>query len=107
MVQRSPSHFATGTFYWAHVSNTSVVHGTALIESPPTLQHEKMCVIDEAVAFMGGLDLCFGRWDTPQHIVVDDADDPGERIWPGTCLSAHLSNGQLIRLVGKDYSNPR
>lgn len=41
-VQRSPSHFATGTFYWSH--------------------HEKMCVIDEVTAFMGGVDLCFGRW---------------------------------------------
>ncbi len=37
-VQRSPSHFQTGTFYWAH--------------------HEKLCVIDETIAFMGGLDLC-------------------------------------------------
>lgn len=25
------------------------------------LQHEKMCVIDQTIAFMGGLDLCFGR----------------------------------------------
>jgi phospholipase D1/2 len=40
-VQRSPSHFQTGTFYWAH--------------------HEKLCVIDETIAFMGGLDACFGR----------------------------------------------
>lgn len=24
-------------------------------------QHEKMCVIDETIGFMGGLDLCFGR----------------------------------------------
>uniref|UniRef100_A0A8H7XQ51 Phospholipase n=1 Tax=Psilocybe cubensis TaxID=181762 RepID=A0A8H7XQ51_PSICU len=71
MVQRSPSHFQTGTFYWAH--------------------HEKMCVIDQTIAFMGGLDLCFGRWDTPQHVLTDDtADTDREEIWPG-----------------KDYSNPR
>ncbi|TFK81830.1 phospholipase D [Polyporus arcularius HHB13444] len=73
MVQRSPSHFQTGTFYWAH--------------------HEKLCVIDQAIAFMGGLDHCFGRWDTPQHVLVDDPDpgpDGPEYIWPG-----------------KDYSNPR
>ncbi|TFY61283.1 hypothetical protein EVJ58_g4601 [Rhodofomes roseus] len=73
MVQRSPSHFQTGTFYWAH--------------------HEKMCVIDQAIAFMGGLDLCFGRWDTPQHVIIDDPEgmqDSAEQIWPG-----------------KDYSNPR
>ncbi|KAF9649936.1 phospholipase D [Thelephora ganbajun] len=74
MVQRSPSHFQTGTFYWAH--------------------HEKLCVIDQAIAFMGGLDMCFGRWDTPQHVLVDDPDtldfEVSEQIWPG-----------------KDYSNPR
>ncbi|KAJ6557347.1 phospholipase D [Mycena vulgaris] len=72
LVQRSPSHFQTGTFYWAH--------------------HEKMCVIDQTIAFMGGLDLCFGRWDTPQHVIIDDVDEGGEHseIWPG-----------------KDYSNPR
>ncbi|KAF8964181.1 hypothetical protein BDZ97DRAFT_1731107 [Flammula alnicola] len=71
LVQRSPSHFQTGTFYWAH--------------------HEKMCVIDQTIAFMGGLDLCFGRWDTPQHVLTDDAADTDRsEIWPG-----------------KDYSNPR
>jgi len=37
---------------------------------------------------MGGIDLCFGRWDTPQHTLVDEFE--GEQIWPG-----------------KDYSNPR
>lgn len=51
-VQRSPSHFQTGTFYWAH--------------------HEKLCVIDETIAFMGGLDLCFGRWDTSSHVLTDN-----------------------------------
>ncbi|KAF9454771.1 phospholipase D [Macrolepiota fuliginosa MF-IS2] len=71
MVQRSPSHFQTGTFYWAH--------------------HEKVCVIDQAIGFMGGIDLCFGRWDTPQHVLVDDVDGTDRpEIWPG-----------------KDYSNPR
>ncbi|KAI5121406.1 hypothetical protein M0805_003178 [Coniferiporia weirii] len=73
MVQRSPSHFQTGTFYWAH--------------------HEKLCVIDEAIAFTGGVDLCFGRWDTPQHVLIDDPDPSDEnatQIWPG-----------------KDYSNAR
>ncbi|KAJ1309919.1 hypothetical protein OPQ81_006678 [Rhizoctonia solani] len=74
MVQRSPSHFATGTFYWAH--------------------HEKLCVIDEAIAFLGGLDMCFGRWDTAQHVLIDDGEPHGppgsEQIW-----------------IGKDYSNAR
>jgi phospholipase D1/2 len=58
MVQRSPSHLQTGTLYWAHVSPVSSDH-----KFPETKvgQHEKMCVIDRTIAFMGGLDLCFGR----------------------------------------------
>jgi len=39
------------TFYWAH--------------------HEKLIVIDYQVAFIGGLDLCFGRWDAHQHTMAD------------------------------------
>lgn len=55
------------------------------------MQHEKMCVIDEVIAFMGGLDLCFGRWDTAQHVLVDDGDLTGpegsEYVWPGMSCS--------------------
>lgn len=39
------------TFYWAH--------------------HEKFIVVDFALAFIGGLDLCFGRWDNRQHPLAD------------------------------------
>ena len=80
-VQRSPNQFRQNTFFWAH--------------------HEKLCLIDHMVAFIGGIDLCFGRWDTPQHTVSDDkvtGFEPSEgpkdadhcQLWPG-----------------KDYSNPR
>jgi phospholipase D1/2 len=80
-VQRSPNQIRQNTFFWAH--------------------HEKICVIDHTIAFCGGVDLCFGRWDTPQHTVVDDKltgfeldDTPKDadhcQLWPG-----------------KDYSNPR
>ncbi|OAD74703.1 hypothetical protein PHYBLDRAFT_111269, partial [Phycomyces blakesleeanus NRRL 1555(-)] len=58
--------------------------------------HEKICVIDNEIAFIGGIDLCFGRWDTPAHSLVDDndpslkPDNTRPQMWPG-----------------KDYSNPR
>lgn len=26
--------------------------------------HEKLCLVDGRVSFMGGLDMCFGRYDT-------------------------------------------
>ena len=80
-VQRSPNQIRQNTFFWAH--------------------HEKLCIVDYTIAFVGGIDLCFGRWDTPQHTVVDDkltgfelSDTPKDadhcQLWPG-----------------KDYSNPR
>ncbi|KAG0233301.1 hypothetical protein B0O80DRAFT_398425 [Mortierella sp. GBAus27b] len=51
--------------------------------------HEKLVVVDNMIAFVGGLDLCFGRWDTPEHTLIDNEDSIGHR-WPG-----------------QDYSNPR
>jgi phosphatidylserine/phosphatidylglycerophosphate/cardiolipin synthase-like enzyme/membrane protein DedA with SNARE-associated domain len=42
-------------------------------------QHQKIVVIDDAVAFVGGIDLTVRRWDTPEHA----ADDP-RRVAYGT-----------------------
>lgn len=33
--------------------------------------HQKFVVLDDAVAFSGGLDITRGRWDTPQHFAHD------------------------------------
>ncbi|KAG5447459.1 Phospholipase [Clonorchis sinensis] len=33
--------------------------------------HEKMVSVDQSVVFMGGIDLCFGRWDTVDHRLQD------------------------------------
>ncbi|SEO56173.1 VTT domain-containing protein [Nitrosovibrio sp. Nv6] len=33
--------------------------------------HQKIVVVDDQVAFAGGLDLTLGRWDTPQHAPRD------------------------------------
>ena len=32
--------------------------------------HEKCVVVDQSIAFIGGIDLCYGRWDTPAHRFV-------------------------------------
>ncbi|KAI9696723.1 MAG: hypothetical protein M1836_005085 [Candelina mexicana] len=52
------------TFYWAH--------------------HEKFIVIDYNLAFIGGLDLCFGRWDSRQHPLSDvHPDGIQNEVFPG------------------------
>ncbi|CAD6590007.1 MAG: hypothetical protein ASARMPRED_004515 [Alectoria sarmentosa] len=53
--------------------------------------HEKLCLIDGKIAFMGGLDLCYGRWDTNQHPIAD----------------CHPSNLDDIVFPGQDYNNAR
>ncbi|KAL9235011.1 hypothetical protein vseg_009814 [Gypsophila vaccaria] len=65
-VLRYPDHLAARIYYWSH--------------------HEKIVVVDNQICFIGGLDLCFGRYDTVEHRV----GDLPTKIWPG-----------------KDYYNPR
>ncbi|KAJ6619535.1 hypothetical protein B0H10DRAFT_2026156 [Mycena sp. CBHHK59/15] len=83
MVQRSPSHFQTGTFYWAHV-RCHCFHG----RSRSLLR----TVLHPAPLYATQLSVNASRWDTPQHVIIDDVDPGSEQseIWPG-----------------KDYSNPR
>jgi phospholipase D1/2 len=59
------------TFYWAH--------------------HEKFIVIDYDLAFIGGLDLCYGRWDVRQHLLAD----------------VHPSGVQNEVFPGQDFNNNR
>ncbi|GAO14709.1 hypothetical protein UVI_02028770 [Ustilaginoidea virens] len=80
-VQRSPNQFKKNQFFFAH--------------------HEKICVVDHDVAFLGGVDLCFGRWDCPQHPIVDDKPTGFET----TEQPKDAEHCQLF--PGKDYSNPR
>lgn len=46
-ILRHPDHFFNGVFLWSH--------------------HEKLVIIDQTVAFLGGIDLCYGRWDDENH----------------------------------------
>lgn len=42
--------------------------------------HEKMVLIDNTVAYMGGLDICFGRMDNQKHLLHDNDE---KEFWPG------------------------
>src|SRR5688500_2667433 len=47
--------------------------------------HSKIVVIDDNLAFTGGLDLAKGRWDTPEH----RAEDPRRADFNGAFLPPH------------------
>lgn len=55
--------------------------------------HQKMVCVDETIAFVGGIDLTAGRWDTPQHPAQSSlrAKPSGERYAPVHDLQAVLS----------------
>lgn len=53
--------------------------------------HEKVVVVDNHFAAIGGLDLCFGRWDTPNHPLAD----------------VHPTHFGLTLFPGQDYNNAR
>ena len=45
--------------------------------------HEKLVIIDQKIAFVGGLDLCWGRYDTNQHPVVEEKNKYNTYYYPG------------------------
>ncbi|XP_012316011.1 phospholipase D2 isoform X3 [Aotus nancymaae] len=72
--------------------------------------HEKLLVVDQVVAFLGGLDLAYGRWDD-LHYRLTDLGDSSESAasqpptpCPDSSVTPDLSHNQFFWL-GKDYSN--
>ena len=45
--------------------------------------HEKLVIIDQKIAFVGGLDLCWGRYDTNKHPIVEEENKTHKYYYPG------------------------
>ena len=45
--------------------------------------HEKLVIIDQIIGYVGGLDLCWGRWDTHDHPIFEKKNDKDEYNFPG------------------------
>jgi phospholipase D1/2 len=45
-------------------------------------QHQKIVLIDDAVAFVGGIDLTLRRWDTPEHLAHDPRRTANGKPYP-------------------------
>ncbi|XP_014897581.1 phospholipase D1 [Poecilia latipinna] len=105
-VMRHPDHVSSAVVLWAH--------------------HEKMVAIDQTVAFVGGLDLAFGRWDDreyrladlgqaemlngdtgehPNKDVTDNGVADGQNAGNQTKQDPTNLAGNTKLWLGKDYSN--
>ena len=45
--------------------------------------HEKLVIIDQIIGYVGGLDLCWGRWDTHAHPIYEKINDEQKYNFPG------------------------
>jgi len=65
-------------------------------------QHQKVVVVDDAVAFVGGIDLTKCRWDSPLHRARDPlrVDPNGEPYAPFHDVQA-LVDGEAARALGQ------
>jgi phospholipase D1/2 len=65
-------------------------------------QHQKIVVVDDAVAFCGGFDLSKWRWDTQQHRVDDDCRvDPEGKSYPPFHDVQMLVDGHAAAALGE------
>ena len=64
--------------------------------------HEKLVVVDDAVAFCGGLDLTIRRWDTTAHRVVEpERKDPGGQAYAPFHDAQLLVDGETAARLGE------
>lgn len=63
--------------------------------------HQKIVVIDDAMAFVGGFDLTVRRWDTCAHAAHDDRRRCGDVAYPPFHDTMMAVDGEAARELGK------
>lgn len=85
-VLRHPDHASAGVLLWAH--------------------HEKLVIVDQTYAFVGGIDLCYGRWDDAKHRLLDLGSVSSQQATQGlgrtkitSSQPAGFANASLLQLA--------
>ncbi len=69
---------------------------------PGASHHQKIVVIDDAVAFVGGIDLTKNRWDTPEHAADDERRrSPDGKPYPPFHDMQMMIDGEAAAGVGE------
>ena len=102
-----------------HPNITVLLHpdGCDVIRHITTLRrwthHEKIVVVDQSIAFIGGIDLAFGRWDNHKHELKDNypihpciKDKECSCGKPEGKPQQDAITERYQCWVGKDYGNP-
>ncbi|KAM4887513.1 phospholipase D1 isoform 2-T3 [Thomomys bottae] len=81
-VMRHPDHVSSSVYLWAH--------------------HEKLVIIDQSIAFVGGIDLAYGRWDDHEHRLTDVGSV--KRVTSGSLTAAVTGSMNSLNLQGRTGS---
>lgn len=88
-VMRHPDHVSSSVYLWAH--------------------HEKLVIIDQSVAFVGGIDLAYGRWDDNEHRLTDVGSvkrvTSGQSL--GSLTAASVESMESLSLKDKRQSHKK
>ncbi|KAL2804686.1 phospholipase D1 isoform b [Daubentonia madagascariensis] len=86
-VMRHPDHVSSSVYLWAH--------------------HEKLVIIDQSVAFVGGIDLAYGRWDDNEHRLTDVGSVKRVTSGPslGSLTAATTESMESLHLKDKNEPN--
>ncbi|KAM5293204.1 phospholipase D1 isoform 2-T2 [Ctenodactylus gundi] len=86
-VMRHPDHVSSSVYFWAH--------------------HEKLVIVDQSVAFVGGIDLAYGRWDDNEHRLTDVGSVKRIASGPsmGSLAAATIESMESLSLKDKRDSN--
>uniref|UniRef100_A0A2K6NHF4 phospholipase D n=1 Tax=Rhinopithecus roxellana TaxID=61622 RepID=A0A2K6NHF4_RHIRO len=85
-VMRHPDHVSSTVYLWAH--------------------HEKLVIIDQSVAFVGGIDLAYGRWDDNEHRLTDVGSVKRVTSGPSLCSLPPAATESMESLSLKDKNEP-
>ncbi|XP_044107729.1 phospholipase D1 isoform X3 [Neovison vison] len=86
-VMRHPDHVSSSVYLWAH--------------------HEKLVIIDQSVAFVGGIDLAYGRWDDNEHRLTDVGSVKRVTVGPslGSLTAETTESMESLSLKDKNKSS--
>jgi len=92
VVMRHPDHIGSrGAVHWAHLIRCLLSRVLPTDSVQLWSHHEKVVIVDNHVAAIGGIDLCYGRWDTHSHPLAD----------------VHPTGFERTLFPGQDYNNAR
>ena len=67
------------------------------VHPPGASHHQKIVVIDDCLAFSGGMDVAGGRWDTPEHRAHDERRAGKDEPYPPSHDVQAMVDGEAAR----------